>query len=191
MDPWERFGELFDEMKPHIASSDWQGLERHYADMAMQMSGSEAHGAIHDIVLEDYEQALKETLDRAFVRLAETQGIAVYFEYDIDNDWQSYFFLYDHYLPESEGDDEWAVSWKQDIEGPDLPVFTELCETFGGFDVEDDAQIGVTLYLIARTTASFGRALEGLTVPDVAICMGYHDQGDLTRIREAPEPRTN
>lgn len=187
MDPWERFGELFNEMKPYIAASDWQGLERHYADMAKRMSGPEAQGAVHDVVLDDYEEALKESLGRAFERLPELQGIAVYFEYDIDNDWQSYLFLYDHYRPESEGDDEWAVSWKEDIEGPDLPVFTELYDTSGGFNVEDDAQIGVTLYLIARTTASFGRALKGLSSPEVAICIGYHDQGDLTRIREAPE----
>ncbi len=46
MDPWERFGELFNGMKPHIAASDWQGLERHYADMAMQMSWFTPRGTL-------------------------------------------------------------------------------------------------------------------------------------------------
>jgi len=185
MDPWERFNELFDEMKHYIRNRDWQGLEDHYAEMATRMSGSEAQRAVLGVALSDYEESLKEVLARAFERLAAVGGTAVYFEYDIDNDWQSYCFLYDHYRPESEGDDDWAVPWKEDIEGPDLPVFTEMYQTFGGFDVRDDTQVGVTLYLIARTTACFGRALESLTVPNVAVCLGYHDQGDLTRMREA------
>lgn len=186
MDPWERFSNLLDEMKPYVAARDWQRLEDHYSQMATQMSGSEAQGAVHEVELGDYQESLKESLTRAFKRLEEIQGIAVYFEYDLDNDWQSWFFLYEHYSPESEGDDEWAVSWKEDIEGPDLPAFTEIYETFGGFNVGDDAQVGVTLYLIARTTACFGRALDSLTVPCAAVCIGYHDQGDLTRMREAP-----
>jgi hypothetical protein len=186
MDPWERFSDLFDEMKPYVREGDWQGLELHYANMASRMSGPEPARAVGEPSLDGYEKALKEALMSALRRLVEIGGTALYFEYDIDNDWQSWFFLYDQYVPESVGDDEWAVSWKLDIEGPAFPVFTELYETYGGFNVENDPEIGITLYLVARTTAAFGRVCDGLSLPNIAVCVGYHDQGDLTRIREAP-----
>lgn len=186
MDAWERFSGLFDEMKPYIRKGDWHGLELHYAKMASRMSGPEQARAVGEPSLDRYEEALKEIFSSAIRRVVEIGGTALYFEYDIDNDWQSWFFLYDKYVPESVGDDEWAVSWRVDIEGPAFPVFTELYEAYGGFDVENDAEIGVTLYLVARTTAAFGRVCDGLSLPNIAACVGYHDQEDLTRIREAP-----
>ncbi len=87
--------------------------------MANAMSGEETARTVADVPLNDYEDKLTHAFSRAWERLGELRGIALYWEYDADNDWDSWFFLYDRYSPEAEGDDEWAVSWEADMQGPD------------------------------------------------------------------------
>lgn len=70
MDQWERFTDLLNGMKTFIASQDWQGLERHYSDLCGRLSGVEAHDAVRNVMLTDYEEAVNARLARVLERSA-------------------------------------------------------------------------------------------------------------------------
>lgn len=207
---WERFGQLLDKMMPYSAASDWAGLERYYQSLARQLSASSPppqdlplpgfEDLEHEILLQSpwakaerevtavdlshYTAALTDLLRHGYERAQQLSAKAIYFEYDIDNDWKGWLFLYDDYYPEAVGHDDWACKWIEDIRGPKLPVFTHLYNSYGGFDVYNDTEISTTLYLIARTVVCFGRSVSALPQNGFAVCIGYHDQGKLTRIRK-------
>ncbi|MBJ7968333.1 hypothetical protein JDS84_33600, partial [Bacillus cereus] len=69
---------------------------------------------------------------------------AIYFEYDMDNDWNSTFFICDEYTKLSEEDDDWASDWISEVEGPDLKEFAQIYNE-NRFDNNEKA-LGTTLY---------------------------------------------
>lgn len=123
--------------------------------------------------------ALRSTLEHA----AAARARALYFEYDLDNDWGGDFFLCERYAPESAGDDDWACDWLADSPGP---AFAEASKIYleNHFDRTPMAK-GSTLYLVARTVASFGRSCGAIHVQPPAVCIGFHDQSPVFRIRES------
>ena len=78
---------------------------------------------------------------------------AIYFEYNLDNEWDSQFYICEEYFSLEEEDDDWASEWTYDVEGPKS---IELADVYAenGFDINEKA-IGINLYLIARTVCSF------------------------------------
>jgi hypothetical protein len=150
----------------------------------LRLSGPDAEEAVIGIDLSEYNTALTELLEQGYRRAQQAGAIAIYFEYDIDNNWDSWLFLHDQYQPEREQDDEWTCDWVDELRGPSLPAFTQVYNRYGGFHVERDSEIETTLYLCARNVAAFGSGVVALLPPSFAICMGYHDQGIVTRIKE-------
>lgn len=111
----------------------------------------------------------------------QNSAAALYFEYDMDNDWQSSFFICNDYTMLSEEDDDWASDWISSVKGPDLKEFAKIYAE-NGFDYNEEA-IGITLYLIIKTVILFGKVAESIEI-NIPICIGFHDQDPIMRIRE-------
>lgn len=184
MDPGQRFSRRIDEMNSFIKIRDWNGLEAYFGKIALKLSGPEAEHAIAGVDMTNFSRGLKELTDWAYKRVQQIEGNAVCMGYEIDNEWSSWFFIYDNYRPAWQNNDEWAATWQAELQGPALPVFTELYETYGGFDLKDEAQVGRVLYLIARTVAAFGREIGSRPDPGCAVCVAYHGQDPIMRIIE-------
>lgn len=165
-------------MRPPIADRDWDGLERLYRRRLDQVD-HEAAGTIASVDLAAYESQLRQRL-RDVVQAADGSVAAVYWEFDVDNNWSSAFFLCTDYAPEEAQADDWAASFvgSNVIAGPSMPVLATLLGTTwaGG-----QADVSRNLYLVARTIATVGRAADGwpLLVP---LCAGFHDQDVVFRI---------
>jgi len=171
-----------EEMRSYIASGDWDGLEKSARKRAEKLAGKDAAAAIAKVDLSQYTEQLGELMKDVFESAEEQEAAAVYFEYDMDNSWSGTFFVCQDYAPEEEEDDDWAADYDEEVEGPELGELAELYES--GFDT-NDTERGVNGYLIARTIAAFGRAVHEMPDSEFAVCIGFHDQDRVTRIREA------
>ncbi|HXG66110.1 MAG TPA: hypothetical protein VNO70_13500 [Blastocatellia bacterium] len=177
------FGYL-DQMLPYIAEANWSGLEIKYHAVAAKLAGKEQAERIAKVDFSRYQTNLQKALAKAIRGANQSVNTkALYFEYDLDNNWQSEFFLCTSYDSESIGND-WACDWEAAIEGPDFPLLTKIYNTAEGtFDASNLAR-GVTLYLIARTVATFGRCADQHPDFKLPICIGFHDQDPIMRIRD-------
>lgn len=174
---------LLEEMIPSVRERRWDELETRYKDVATKLAGAAKAAAIAAVDLDEFHADLSRGLKKAVARAKRAGAKAVYFEYDLDNRWGSNFFICPDYNPESEGDEDWACDFDDDLPGPDQREFARIYEENPGFD-RPPATMGTTLYMVARTVASFGRAMDGLTDEDIAICMAFHDQDPIVRMRE-------
>ncbi|MBW2109798.1 MAG: hypothetical protein JRI36_14220 [Deltaproteobacteria bacterium] len=166
-----------------IQRQDWTGLESRFQELANELAGVTQADRIAKIDFSKYQKSLSENLHRAIKLASNQEAKALYFEYDLDNDWQSTFFICDEYVPESEGNDDWACEWVEDLAGPKFPVLSEIYLE-NGFDRTEVAK-GCTLYLIARTVATFGRCLDEYPAPaTLAVCVAFHDQDPIFRLQE-------
>jgi len=105
---------------------------------------------------------------------------AIYFEYDMYNDWQTQCFLSDNYNNIQQLDDDWACSWCEDFF---LTDFEKLSEIYKKYLRKFDTF--VNLYLIVRTTLAFREAIgNNLNNNTAAICVAFHDQSIVTRLKE-------
>jgi hypothetical protein len=170
------------QMKPFIARRDWDGLEASYRNCCEELAGDEQTLKIAALDFASYQAALAESLAEAVEQAQEAGTRAVYFEYDLDNNWQSNFFLCGDYNPEAAGDDDWACDWLAEVSGPEFP---EACEVYleNDFDQTPLAK-GSTLYLVARTVAAYGRCFDNHPSAALAVCIGFHDQDPIMRLRE-------
>ena len=108
---------------------------------------------------------------------------AIYFEYDLDNNWDSTFFICKEYSALEDNDDDWASNWNEDLQGPRLKEFANIYE-IDGFDINETA-VGSTIYLIARTVISYAKAYQVLSdESSLAVCIAFHDQDPIIRIKE-------
>lgn len=171
------------EMKPLIASRDWSSLERAYHELAAEMAGEEQAARIAQLAFPAYQLRLQPFLTKAHADALRLRAKAIYFEYDLDNDWQSAFFICERYNAESAHDDDWACDWTEDFRGPDFADASAIYREHS-FDRTPVAK-GSTLYLVARTVASFGRCCEQAGFLAVTTCMAFHGQDPIVRIVEA------
>lgn len=177
-----RIYDQLEEMKEYIAEGDWDGLEKVARKRCEKLAGKDIAAKIDDIELTEYADELEEGLKRAYEEAEELGALAVYFDYDMDNQWNGAFFLCNEYTPEEEEDDDWAADCDDELEGPAMPEMAELYAAT--FDASDKDR-GINGYLIARTVAAFGRVVDSLPDPEnLAVCIGFHDQEGLLRIRE-------
>lgn len=172
-----------DAMRSFVVAGDWRGLERCYEQLCCEQAGTELAKRIASVSLKIFQAALAPGLSEAIRSAESIEAKAVYFEYDMDNDWESAFFVCPKYRPESEGDDDWACDYSEAVEGPDLPEFGAIYREYG-FS-EKPAAVGSTCYMIARTVAAVGRAAGEIPGKGLAICAGFHDQDPIVRIHEA------
>lgn len=141
---------------------------------------------ISKLAFDKYEKRLEKSFIKA-ARAEAIQALALYFEYDLDNNWSSNFYVCDLYNSE-EDDDDWAADWYDDevIEGPSFAATQAVYQS--GFDDTPKA-LGTTLYMVARTVAAFGRCFDKHATPGPAICIAFHDQTPIMRLSEPSENR--
>lgn len=180
--PVVRIDEQLEEMKAYIARTDWDGLENNARKRAEKLAGKEITAKIAAVDMSAYSEQLEDAMKDIFESAEEQDAAAVYFEYDMEHQWSSTFFVCPDYQPEDEEDDEWARESDEELDGPDCPELAEFFES--EFDTSAREQ-GINGYLIARTVAAFGRCAETMPDGEFAVCIGYHDQDQVTRIRES------
>jgi hypothetical protein len=173
---------LIEKMDPFISARDWHGLESAYHQIARRLAGEMQTARISGVALADYQKTLSKKLKLAVKKAEALKAQAIYFGYDLDNDWQGTFFICPNYYPQSMGDEDWACDWEEDFSGPDLPDFCAIYQEHGF--AKNDTATGSTAYLIARTVAAFGRCLEEIKTDGVAVCIAFHDQDSIMRVRE-------
>ena len=170
-----------DEMRPWIAKAEWDALESDFLRRCAEVDLAAA-ARIENLDLGEYQDALRAALGRV-VDLVKPETRVIYWEFDVDNGWQSAFFRCRGYEPESVGDDEWAADfWESDITaGPDAPM---VAAEFAPDWDREATSIGRNLYLVARSIASLGRASASWQTV-LPLCAGYHDQELVFRVRGA------
>jgi hypothetical protein len=173
---------LIEKMDSFISARDWHGLESAYNQIARRLAGEIQATRISGVALANYQKTLAKKLRLTVKKAQARKAKAIYFEYDLDNDWESTFFICPDYNPQSIGDDDWACDWTENIAGPDMPAFCALYRKHG-FTQEKQA-VGSAAYLIARTVAVFGRCVEEIKTDDVAVCIAFHYQDPIMRVRE-------
>lgn len=156
-------------MQGDVFSLSVSQIESKYYDICSTLASSEHAERIKLIPLDLYKESM---------RIGLKEAKAIYFEYDLDNEWDSQFYICDDYMFLEEDDEDWASDWTDEIEGPSLG---ELADIYGenGFD-SDKRAVGITLYLIARTVCSFISACSGVQ-SNIPICIGFHDQDPIIR----------
>lgn len=176
--------DYLDLLQKDIQTSPIQEIEQRYFDICTKLCGTDIAKAIQLVSLKDYQEALQDLLAHGLTVAYSEGAKAIYFEYDLDNDWDSTLFICEDYQPLEEDDDEWACEWVDEINGPSLATFGNLYESHG-FDDTNEA-IGSTLYLIVRTVLEYMRAYNEVNAfPKVNVCIGFHDQDPVMRINEA------
>ena len=172
------------EMRPYVTQRRWSELEDAYRRVCENMAGPQQASRIAALDFQTYQAALQSALAEAPLHLAQSNAQALYFEYDLDNRWESGFFACAEYNAEHVGDDDWVCDWVADWRGPSFEEASKLYVE-NHFDRTPVAQ-GSTLYLVARTVAAFGRSLDQVPLDAHAVCIGFHDQDPVMRVREAP-----
>jgi hypothetical protein len=92
------FTEL-DRMRSIAQSGRWQELESAFATVAGRLAGAERAQQIASVDLGGYEQGLRADISRAYEAAGVHTAAAIYFEYDLDNRWDSAFFMCREYRP--------------------------------------------------------------------------------------------
>ena len=173
--------ELLYRMKVHLRKKAWDELERAYYSICVSLGGADIATRISLLPFQIYEKQLDISWKQTVAAAKQANIAAIYFEYDMSNEWGGRLFLCETYRPEADGDDDWACEWFKDIEAPTLIEASRLSNEFG-FD-ETPLDRGVNAYLVARTVAAFGRCCTSTPINDVAVCIGFHDQDTVLRIQ--------
>ncbi|MCM3016667.1 hypothetical protein M3582_01095 [Priestia megaterium] len=173
--------DYLEEMQVELFQKSFEEIEAKYYRLCSTIAGDNIAARIRNISLDIFQTKLKSSLQEA-LHIANKQSVeAIYFEYDMDNEWESTFFICDEYSSLSEGDDDWASEWIGEIEGP---LNKELAQIYqeNGFDATEKAKV-VTLLLVIRTVTALGTVAESMKV-NVPLCIGFHDQDPIMRIKE-------
>ncbi|PDY85212.1 hypothetical protein [Bacillus toyonensis] len=170
--------QYLEEMQEDLFSLAVKQIEAKYYDICCMLASTEYVERIKVINLESYKESIRVGLDAALEMATNEEAKAIYFEYDLDNEWDSQFYICEEYVPLEEEDDDWASEWTYNIEGPRS---VELADMYAenGFDTNEKA-IGITLYLIARTVCSFMSVCSEVK-SNIPICIGFHDQDPIIR----------
>ena len=183
--------EMLEEIETDVRGARWERVETQGREACARLASRAVVNQVAAVSLRRFQRELRSGVKHALKKGRALGAIAIYFEYDLDNDWEGHFFLCAEYVPQreleaaDEGED-WASDWMEVLPGPVQPEFARIYASQGGF-AETPEQAGRTAFLVARTVASFGRAAEGLDTQGIAVCMAYHDQSRILRIREEPD----
>ncbi|MDT0145988.1 hypothetical protein Q9R38_05685 [Priestia aryabhattai] len=173
--------DCLDELQAELFEKSYEEIEAKYYELcSTQVEGNEAE-RIHNINLDTFQMKVKSSLQEAVCIVNEQSAKAIYFEYDMDNDWESTFFIYDGYSSLIEEDDDWASDWIDEMEGPNNKEFAQIYQE-NGFDATEKAR-AITLFLIVRTLVAFGTVAKSMKL-NVPLCIGFHDQDPIMRIKE-------
>ena len=167
-----------DELQMQLRTHPLSRIEEYYYTRCRDIAGNATANQIKAVPLDEYQKKLTEELQQSLTRIKKGEGRAVYFEYDMDDNWQGSFYLCTEYVP---NEDEWACEWEDVLEGPSLPDFGECIMTYG-FD-KNETSVAVTMYLIARTVCAFSDVVNSVKeAKSVPIAIGYHDQDGIFHV---------
>ncbi len=177
--------DFLEKLQRFAAEKKWNELEGYFYEYCLHYSSKETANSIKKALLEEYKQAIEVLNDRALSLAKQHNAKAVYFEYNLDNGWNSGYWICENYLSKEEKDDDWAADFML------LDDELDFYPGFGEFDFANYYRSGfmattlnaaVNFYLIARTTALFGKMNDSKDWGKVALCMGFHGQDIATRI---------
>ncbi|WP_047985859.1 hypothetical protein [Ornithinibacillus californiensis] len=171
-----------EEMQKDILTYDLEGFEKKYYQLCYEKSGEDEAKKIQKVNLDRYRESIENGFSQSLEIATKCAAKAVYFEYDMDNEWNSNFFICDEYNQPAEEDDDWASDWIDEVEVGTLEKLSEIYLE-NGFDSTDKA-LGNTLYLIARTVALFSNVCQKVKT-NIPICIAFHDQDPIMRIKMA------
>lgn len=170
--------QYLEEMQEDVFSLAVEQIEAKYYDICCMLASTECAERIKVIDLESYKESIRVGLEATVERATNEEAKAIYFEYDLDNEWDSQFYICEEYFPMEEEDDDWASEWTYNIEGPGSVELADMY-TENGFDTSEKA-VGITLYLIAKTLCSF-ISVRSEVQSNIPICIGFHDQDPIMR----------
>ena len=176
--------DLLDELKQGLRELEPDQLEQKYRALAEEEAGPKVAKLIADAGVSDYESELADGLAQAMEAADESGCEAILFEYDMDGDWDGWFYVCPDYEPESADDEDWADEREEQVEGPSHAAFARAFAKHGGLDEDDDAKSAATLHLIARTMACLMRAIAIARPDGLAVCARFEGQDDIWRLRE-------
>jgi len=167
-----------EQLQMDLLSMKPNDIDEKYHLVCAKLSGEFIANAIKDLDLSLYTSDLRMKLERDLADL--DQGVkAIYFEYDMDNSWEGAFYFCLDYEPLEKESDDWASNWDHYLEGPSCKPFSDIYINIGG--LEDEDEVGITLYLITRTIMAFISATEKLSV-NIPLCIVFHDQDQVMRM---------
>jgi hypothetical protein len=177
----------FDAFERTLAPRDWDALEAHYREKCATIAGEERARIIAAVDCRDFAAGVAALFAAAAEHPKIAKVKALYFEYDLDNAWDSGLFLCTKYKPRKAEDDEWACDYLATFEGPSLPAFGTL---YGedGF-CTSDFDTASLFFMMARTVALFGRTVDRARarypqLHEKACCIAFHDQDVAHRVIE-------
>jgi hypothetical protein len=175
--------DYLDELQLDIRKKGLEEVEEKYYNLCAKLAGIGIADEVRKVDLESYESVLTDLFQESLQLAHKYKAKAIYFEYDLDNNWDSAFFVCGDYVPIEDEDEDWACDWYEDLEGPNLEQFSKIY-SLNGFDKNETA-IGTTIYLVTRTVVAYARAYKNLTHENpLAICIAFHDQDPILRIKE-------
>lgn len=156
-------------------------MEKKYFVLCREECGEEHAAAIKEVDLKGYISKLESSLLKMLHNNNINSFKALYFEYDLDDNWDSCLYACDHYLKLVEEDEDWASEWVYEVSGPSQTLFSDLYAKYG-FDSSEEAMFS-TLYLIARTICAYKAAVTKFNL-SLPICIAFHDQDPIMRLQE-------
>lgn len=176
--------DIFEELSEMQTRMDRDGMQetvQHYSLLCQRHSDQWEPIATTEIN-KDYLDRLFEAYCEAFKLAEGSDAAAIYFEYDMDNQWDANFFVCESYAPPEEEDDDWACDYVEAIPAPGIGSFATIYQELDGF-CTDDSSTTATLFMIARTAEALSAVVDRKPAEQRAICIGFHDQDPIHRLR--------
>jgi hypothetical protein len=174
------FAEL-DAMQQRIHDGNWSAFSDHYSSLCANYNADIA-SIIRRTDLSPYLDDVSSAFASSFAIATEHKCPAIYFEYDLDNNWDSNFFICPQYNPPDADDDDWACDSDHRIVAGSQDDFAAIYIQTDNF-CNNDESTAITLYLISRTTELLNTVIRGRESPGINICLGFHDQNPIHRLR--------
>lgn len=181
------YDDFLDIVQEFSNQKDWNGLESYFNQYCKAFASVEVATNIKNVNLSEYENNLMNKAKEA-LSVGESHNVkAIYYEYNMP-DWSGGFYICPEYNSIEVQDDDWAANFifiksMLKFHPTIIPYTFEFSKIFYQCKVEEERTV-VEYYLIARTTAMFGRVTQTIDWGNIALCIGFHDQQIVTRIYE-------
>jgi hypothetical protein len=168
-------------MKPLIRACDWVGLEQQSELRCQEHAGETDSLSISRVPVQAYQTALASSLSFAVAKANAASAKAIYFEFDMEDGWTSWFFICPTY--QERWDRLLGTDYLEEIDGPRMPQFAEI---YGELQIFAPVprEATMTSYLIARTFACFGRASQPFAASGISFGIAFHDQDEIIRLHD-------
>ncbi|MGG3801484.1 hypothetical protein [Metabacillus fastidiosus] len=89
--------QYLDQIQTELLNHSWKEIEIKYYKLFSELAGKEQAQRIRDIDLNAFRNELNEALCTSLHIADQNSAAALYFEYDMENDWKSSFFICNDY----------------------------------------------------------------------------------------------